>query len=162
MGVAERSLRHELGEFMSVVCFRAVMTGVEEALGEKAAAIAFLSAGRQRGNRLAEELGLVNKGAELSLEEARDKMAYALGYYGTRLCCIDKIEQLDEGFRVYARETVCSSGQEEGSMRTSSYTLGAIQGFLESFFNKRLRGQHVSSVLRGDQHDIFEFYTRSI
>jgi predicted hydrocarbon binding protein len=162
MQVAERASRHELGGLMSTVCFRAVILGVEEALGEKAAAIAFISAGRQRGRNLAEELGLVNKGSEFSLQEATEKIAHALGYNGTRLCCVDKIEALSEGFRVYTRETICSYGEVEGSARKCTYTLGAIQGFLESFFNQRLRGQQVGSVLRGDQHDIFEFHARSI
>ncbi|MBE9009815.1 hypothetical protein IQ250_06315 [Pseudanabaenaceae cyanobacterium LEGE 13415] len=162
MQVAERSMRYELGDFISTVCFRAVITGVEEALGEKAAAIAFISAGRQRGRNLADELGLTNRGSGFSLEEATEKIAHALGHSGTRLCCVDQIEVLPEGFKVYTRETICSYGELEGSSRKCTYTLGAIQGFLESFFSTRLRGQQVGSVLRGDAHDIFEFHARSI
>jgi hypothetical protein len=40
MTIAQKALRHESGEFMSTVCFKAVVIGIEEALGEKAAAIA--------------------------------------------------------------------------------------------------------------------------
>jgi hypothetical protein len=38
-----------------------------------------------------------------------------------------------------------------------SFTLGAIQGALESMMNKRLRGKQIESVLRGGTHDVVEF-----
>ena len=49
-------IRSELGDFSSIVCFKAVITGMEEALGEKATAIALIAAGRARGKKLAESL----------------------------------------------------------------------------------------------------------
>lgn len=48
----------ELGDFSSIVCFRAIVIGAEEALGEKAAAIALIAAGRARGKQVAEQLNL--------------------------------------------------------------------------------------------------------
>jgi predicted hydrocarbon binding protein len=157
MPVAQNAERTELGDFSSVVCLKAIVVGVEEALGEKAAAIALISAGRQRGKKLAEELGLANKGADLSLEEVQQKANYALGKDGTRLCLVEKVVQEGDAYKVYTRETVCSTGEQEGSPRQCTFTLGAIQGFLEAFLGKRLRGTHTQSVLRGDTHDVLEY-----
>jgi predicted hydrocarbon binding protein len=157
MPVAQNAERTELGNYSSVVCLKAIVVGVEEALGEKAAAIALISAGRQRGKKLAEELDLVNKSTEMSLDHIASKVSQVLGKDGTRLCIVDKVEQDGDTYKVYTRETVCSAGEEEGSPRQCTFTLGAIQGFLEAFLNKRLRGKHTKSVLRGDNYDLLEY-----
>jgi predicted hydrocarbon binding protein len=157
MPVAQNAERTELGNFSSIVCVKAIVIGVEEALGEKAAAIALISAGRQRGKKLAEELGLANKRADLSLEDVQQKANYALGKDGTRLCIVEKVVQEGDVYKVYTRETICSAGEDEGSPRQCTFTLGAIQGFLEAFLGKRLRGTHTQSVLRGDTHDVLEY-----
>ena len=157
MPVAQNAERTELGNFSSIVCVKAIVVGVEEALGDKAAAIALMAAGRQRGKKLAEELSLVNKGTEMSLEQVREIANQALGKDGTRLCLVDKIVYEGESYKVYTRETICSAGELEGSSRQCTFTLGAIQGFLEAFLGKRLRGQHTQSVLRGDTHDVLEY-----
>lgn len=49
MAVAVKLLRDQLGEFNSTVCTKVIVVGIEEALGEKATAIALVMAGRQRG-----------------------------------------------------------------------------------------------------------------
>lgn len=157
MPVAQKAERTELGDFSSVVCLKAIVVGVEEALGDKAAAIALISAGRQRGKKLAEEFSVVNKGAEMSLEEIQQIVKKALGKDGTRLCLVEKIVQEGDIYKVYTRETVCSAGELEGSQRCCTFTLGAIQGFLEAFLGKRLRGKHTQSVLRGDNYDVLEY-----
>jgi predicted hydrocarbon binding protein len=157
MPIAQNAERKELGNFSSVVCLKAIVVGVEEALGDKAAAIALIAAGRQRGKKLAEDLNLVNKGNEVPLDDIQHKLSQALGKEGTRLCIIDKIAQEGDIYKVYTRETVCSAGEEESSPRQCTFTLGAIQGFLEAYLNKRLRGQHTHSVLRGDTHDVLEY-----
>lgn len=157
MSIDQKSLRPELGDFSSLVCLKAIVTGTEEALGDKAAAIALICAGRQRGKKLAEELGFVNKGTEMSLADVKEKASYALGKDGTRLCIIDKIEQEGEAYKVYTRETVCSACEVQGSTRQCTFTLGAIQGFLEAFLGKRLRGIQTESVLRGGTHDVLEY-----
>lgn len=145
--------RPELGEMSSIVCFKAVVTGTEKALGEKAAAIALISAGRDRGKQLASQLDLKN----LSIAESALKMQAALGAQGTRLCAIDKIEEVGNVLKVYCRETICSAGEVQGSPRLLTYTLGAIQGALEEMTGKRLRGKQTESVLRGSTHDVIEF-----
>ncbi|HEY9604391.1 MAG TPA: hypothetical protein V6C85_22435 [Allocoleopsis sp.] len=155
--VTQNSLRQELGDFSSVICLKAIVVGVEEALGAKAAAIALISAGRQRGKQLAESLGLTNKASEMSLEEVTEKVRYILGKDGTRLCIVEKIELDGEVYKVCTRETVCSAGEPEGSSRNCTFTLGAIQGFLEAFLGKRLRGQQTESTLRGGSCDLLEY-----
>lgn len=148
-------LRPELGEFNSIVCFKAVITGMEDSLGEKATAIALIAAGRARGKKLAQELGLDN--SQISLDEAGSKLSQALGKDGTRLCKIDKIIEQGDAIQVYTSETVCSAGEPQGSSRSCTFTLGAVWGAVEQVTGKRLQGKHTESVLRGSSHDIFEF-----
>lgn len=148
-------LRPTLGDFNSIVCFKAVITGMEDSLGVKATKIALIAAGRARGKNLAKELGLVAR-TDISLEDLTGKLSLALGSQGTRLCIIDKIEPIGDGIRVYTRETICSAGEPQGSDRTCTYTLGAVWGAIESITNRRLRGVHTESVLRGSDYDIFE------
>jgi predicted hydrocarbon binding protein len=157
MAIAKNELRQELGDFSSIVCLKAIVVGVEEALGEKAAAIAMISAGRQRGKKLAEDLDLVGKGSSMSLEELTQHVQEALGKEGTRLCVIDQVTQEGDTYKVYTRETVCSAGESEGSSRQCTFTMGAIQGFLEAFLGKRLRGTQTESVLRGGNFDVLEY-----
>ncbi|HEY9627031.1 MAG TPA: hypothetical protein V6C84_07000 [Coleofasciculaceae cyanobacterium] len=158
MAIAQKSVRYELGDFMSTTCFKAAVVGMEEALGAKAAAIALIAAGRQRGKQLARELNLENCSEHIPLEEVTAKLRFALGESGTRLCVIDKIERNGELWIFYVRETVCSINEEEGSSRQCTYTLGAIQGLLEAFSGKRMRGQHTESVLRGSTHDVLFYH----
>jgi predicted hydrocarbon binding protein len=148
-------LRPTLGEFSSIICFKAAIVGMEDALGEKAAAIALLAAGRSRGKNVAKELGLV--GSSLSLEDICYKLNLALGKDGTRLCMIEKISEDGDIIKVYTSETLCSADEAQGSPRKCTYTLGAVWGALEQTFGKRFQGKHTESVLRGGTHDVFEF-----
>lgn len=148
-------IRENLGGFVSIVCFKGVITGMEDALGEKATAIALIAAGRTRGKNLTDSLGLAN--SEIALDDIASKLNHALGENGTRLCMVDKVEQSNDLIKVHTRETVCSSGEEAGSPRKCTYTLGAVWGALENIYGKRYRGFHTESVLRGGSHDVFEF-----
>lgn len=152
------TLRPTLGDFNSIVCTKAIVTGVEEALGEKAAMIAMIAAGRTRGKKLAQELGLNNQ-PSLSLDELAKIMDKALGLEGTRLCIVDKIAGTEGDYQVYLREAVCTAGETEGSDRECSYTLGAVQGAMEAILNLRLRGKHVEFVKKGASHDVLQFST---
>ena len=149
------SLRPTLGDFSSIVCFKAVVAGVEETLGTQAAWVALKSAGRMRGKALAQSLGLGTR--DLSLEEATAALRKALGDEGTRLCWIDAIEQHDDRYIVRLSETICSAGEPQGSDRQLTFTLGAVHGALEVVTRKRFRGKQIGSVLRGDTHDVIEF-----
>lgn len=153
--LVENQLRVELGDFSSIVCFKSVVVGAEEALGEKAAAIALIAAGRGRGKRLAEQLGLTGKG--LDSGEIVPLLQKALGPEGTRLCIVDKLVVAEDSIQVYCRETICSAGEAQGSPRQLTFTLGAIQGVLEQASGKRLRGKQIESVLRGGSHDVIQF-----
>lgn len=148
-------MRPELGEFSSIVCFKAVVVGIEEALGEKAAAIALISAGRNRGRQIAEQLGI--KGTNASHADLLPLFEKALGKDGTRLCIVDQIEETNDVITVHCQETICSAGEPQGSPRKLTFTLGAIQGVLEQVFSKRLRGKQTESILRGSSHDVIAF-----
>jgi len=148
-------LRQELGDFSSIVCFKAAITGMEDALGDKATAIALTTAGRNRGKKLAKELGL--EGLSGSWDVVASKLGHALGKDGTRLCIINQIIEDGEVIRVYTSDTLCSAGEELGSERKCTFTMGAVWGALEKVLNKRLQGKHIESVLRGGSHDVFEF-----
>ena len=148
-------LRKELGNFNSIICFKAAIAGMEEALGEKATSIALTTAGRARGKKLAEDLGLV--GALTLSDDAVNKLKQALGKDGTRLCIIEKIVTEGEIIKVYTSETLCSAGEELNSTRKCTFTMGAVWGAVEQLIGKRLRGTHTESVLRGGTHDVFEF-----
>ena len=152
--VAE-TIRKELGDFTSIVFCKAVITGLEEAIGEKTAHVSLVTAGRTRGKKLAQELGLTGK--ENSLEEATTILKQALGKDGTCLCVIDKIVEEGDVIKVYCHESICSSGEELGSSRQLSYTAGVIQGALEELIGKRLCGKQVESVLRGGEFDVMSF-----
>ncbi|MBK1988008.1 hydrocarbon-binding protein [Sphaerospermopsis aphanizomenoides BCCUSP55] len=147
--------RKELGDFNSIVCFKSAITGMEEALGEKATAIALTTAGRSRGKKLAEELGLA--GSSMSLDEAANKLRVALGKEGTRLCIIEKIVAEGDIIKVYTSETFCSAGEPLNSPRKCTFTMGAVWGAIEQLIGKRLRGVQTESVLRGGTYDVFEF-----
>lgn len=152
-------VREQLGNFSSIVCFKSVITGMEDALGEKATAIALIAAGRSRGKKLAAQLGLTN--TSTGLEDATQKIGQALGKDGTRLCVIEKIAQEGDVIKVYTLETLCSAGEVEGSSRKCTFTMGAIWGALEEMLGKRLQGTHTESVLRGGNYDVFEFKAMS-
>jgi predicted hydrocarbon binding protein len=151
------SFRKELGDFNSIVCFKAAITGMEEALGEKATAIALTTAGRARGKKLANELGFA--AGSHSLDDVAKELGKALGKEGTRLCIVDKIVAEGEVIKVYTSETFCSAGEPAGSPRKCTFTMGAVWGAIEEILGKKLRGTHTESVLRGGTHDVFEFTT---
>jgi predicted hydrocarbon binding protein len=149
------STRPTLGEFSSIVCFKSVITGMEEALGEKATAISLVAAGRTRGKNLAKTSGLSGSGIDLAT--IGDKLNTAVGSAGTRLTAVEKIVEEGGVIKAYCLETVCSAGEPQGSNRKCTFTMGAVWGAIEEITGKKLRGVHTDSVLRGGTHDVFEF-----
>jgi predicted hydrocarbon binding protein len=150
-------IRENLGEFSSIVCFKSVITGMEDALGEKATAISLIAAGRARGKNLAKSLGL--SGTSTDLAKIAALLNEAVGQNGTRLTAVDKIVEEGDLIKVYCSETICSAGEEMGSPRKCTFSMGAIWGALEEVTSKKLRGTHTESVLRGGDYDVFEFTT---
>lgn len=151
-------LRPNLGDFSSIVCFKAVVVGVEQALGAQAAKVALVSAGRKRGKSLVKSLGLSGQGQDLDVAAA--KLEAALGPNGTRICTIEGIEETGDAIRVVVSDTVCMAGEPQGTARKCSFTLGAVHGALEELTGRALKGDHVESPWRGDPKDIFEFRSR--
>ena len=147
-------LRDELGDFSSIVCVRAIITGMEDILGEQATAIALTNAGRIRGREVAGDL---EGGDDAALDRLARTLARALGPEGTRLCLVDALERDGEELVARTRETICSAGEPAGSERRCTYTLGVVWGALERLLGERLRGRHTESVLRGATHDVFRF-----
>ena len=152
------ALRKTLGDFSSIVCFRALVMGVEDTLGPQAAGVALKAAGRMRGKQLAQSLGFGAKA--MSLPEVVKAMRAAVGADGTRLCNVDAIEQDGENYIVRLSETICSADEAPGSDRQLTFTLGAVHGALEVLLRRKLRGKQVGSVLRGQTHDVVEFTNR--
>ena len=149
------SHREALGNFSSVVCFKAVIVGVEDTLGEDGAAVVFTRAGKVRGQQLVASLGLTGK--NIPVEELAATLDAALGQGGTRLCSVEKAQTIGETVVIDTQETVCSAGEANGSTRKCTFTLGAIWGALEAVSGKRYLGEHTESVLRGGSSDKFVF-----
>jgi predicted hydrocarbon binding protein len=147
--------RDKLGQFNSIDAFRAVVEGMSEALGDKATGVALVAAGRMRGKKLADELGL--KGATQSLEDATQKITKVLGAEGSRLCIIDKIEITDDVVKVYTSETLCAVGGNGDTPPRCTFTLGIVWGIMSELLQKKLKGTHTESILHGGAYDVFEF-----
>jgi hypothetical protein len=152
-------MRTDLGDYNSIVCFKALVVGVEEALGERAAMVALKAAGRKRGANLVSSLGL-SGAAPKDAAVVATALDNAIGKSGTKLCAVDKFEIHDGTYRVHLRETVCSAGEPQGSPRQLSFTLGAVHGAVESLYGVKLSATQVGSVLRGQDHDIIELVAR--
>lgn len=146
------SIRPNLGDFSSIVCFKALVVGVEETLGSGAANVALKSAGRKRGHSLVASLGLT--GAAPAPDAIAKALDAAIGVNGTRLCQVDAVERDGDNFVVRLSETVCSAGEPQGSDRQLTFTLGAVHGAIEALYNVKLRGKQTESVLRGGTHDV--------
>jgi predicted hydrocarbon binding protein len=147
--------REQLGDFSSVVCFKAVIVGVEDTLGVDGAGVVFTRAGKVRGQQLAESLGLANK--NVPVDKLAAVLDEALGLSGTRLCRVTGASMEGDNIIVETRETVCSAGEPAGSDRKCTFTLGAIWGAVEAVTGKRYLGEHTDSVLRGGTSDKFVF-----
>lgn len=150
------NIRTQLGDFSSIVCFRALVVGVEEALGTRAAMVSLKAAGRLRGVQLVTSLGLAGS-APADPAAALDA---ALGINGTRLCTVNKVERDGDEFKVYLSETICSADEPKGSTRELSFTFGALHGAIETLYGVKLRGKQIGSVLRGQDYDIMELVPR--
>ena len=147
--------RPTLGDFSSVVCFKAVITGVEDTLGTDGAAVVFTRAGKVRGQNLAQSLGVA--GANVPVEEMAQLLNGAIGKDGTRLTGVESVRREGENYVVDCYDTVCSAGEPQGSDRKCTFTLGAVWGALEAITGQTFLGEHTESVLRGAPYDRFVF-----
>ncbi|GGJ70397.1 hypothetical protein [Deinococcus aquiradiocola] len=147
--------RQELGDFNSIVCFKAVITGVEDTLGTDGAAVVFTRAGKVRGHNLVAELGLTDSNP--SIDSVAGALNAAIGKDGTRLCSVDRSYMDGENVVVETHETVCMAGEQPGSTRECTFTLGAVWGALEAMTGKNYIGKHTESIVRGGTSDKFVF-----
>jgi predicted hydrocarbon binding protein len=146
--------RKELGDFSSVICLKALIIGVEDTLGDGAAAV-FIRGGKVRGEALAKSLGWAGK--RPPVEELAAALDSALGKSGTRLCQVKKAYQEGNSIIVETSDTVCSAGEEEGSPRRCTFTLGAVWGAIETAMGTKYNGSQTDSVLAGGSSDKFVF-----
>lgn len=149
------NLRSDLGNFNSIVCFKAVITGVEDTLGPDGAAVVFTRAGRMRGHDLAKSLGV--SGKNFPVEELASVLNSAVGKDGTRLTGVRSVTKNGDNYVIDCFDTVCSAGEPQGSDRRCTFTLGAIQGALEEITGKTYLAEQTESVLAGAPHDRFVF-----
>lgn len=147
--------RKELGNFSSVVCFKAVITGVEDTLGKDGASVVFSRAGKMRGQTVAKELGVA--GSNMHGADLTTALNDALGKDGTRLAAIVNVIEENGKVIIDTKESVCSAGEEMGSDRECVFTMGALWGALEAIHGKTYLGSQTQSVLRGSDVDRFEF-----
>jgi hypothetical protein len=96
--------RTNLGDFSSIICFKSVITGMKDALGEKATAISLIAAGRARSKSVAKSLGL--SGTSTDLTKIALLLNEAVGQNGTRLTAVDSIIKEGELIKVYCSETI--------------------------------------------------------
>jgi hypothetical protein len=148
-------VRPELGEMMSLICFKAAIVGVEDTLGEDGAAVVFIRAGKVRGATVAKQTGLA--GSKPSLETLVKALDGVFGKSGTQLCRIVGAFANGEQIVIDTAETVCSAGEPAGSSRKCTYTLGAVWGALEAVMGRSYLGEHTQSVLTGAPNDRFVF-----
>ncbi|MFC4454821.1 hypothetical protein [Deinococcus sonorensis] len=149
------ALRPQLGDYSSIVCFKAVITGVEDTLGPDGAAVVFTRAGKVRGQQLATELGLAGK--NVPVDQIAAALDQAVGRGGTRLCAVTRSYQEGDTIVIETQETVCSAGEPLGSDRKCTFTLGAVWGALEAVTGGMFLGEHTDCVLRGGTSDKFVF-----
>jgi len=156
--MVEGIIRKELGDFSSIVCLKAIVTGLEDIMGVPAARGNLILAGRKRGKAIACSLELSQ--TDKPLDEWSLLVKEALGRAGTRLCTVEKITQNGNEYNVDLADTVCSAGEEQGSPRQLTFTLGAIQGALEEITGKKFKATQTGSVLRGQNYDSVQFIAR--
>ena len=146
------SIRANLGDYSSIVCFKALVVGAEEALGPAAAGVTLKAAGRKRGKALVKSLGL--SGSKTDPASLATTLDTALGVNGTKLCTVNEVARTENGgYVVRLSETICSAGEPQGSERQLTFTLGAIHGAVEEIYEVKLRGKQTESVLRGGKFD---------
>jgi len=156
--MTEHTLRKNLGDFNSIICFRAIVVGLEKIMGTEAARGNLIRAGKLRGAEVVQDLNLSKTDKPIS--EWLPIVAGAIGKEGTCLCELVRVEQKDNKFLVYLSDTICSADEEQGSDRKLSFTQGAILGAVEELTGHRMSSEQVGSILRGDDYDIVELTIR--
>ncbi|QIF04084.1 hydrocarbon-binding protein [Roseimicrobium sp. ORNL1] len=145
-------LRKNLDDFMSIICFRAAIVGMEDILGADGTAAALIAAGRKRGKDVADSLGLTGSNPDVGkMTETLDEV---FGKKGTKLCSILEMSETPEGgYLIKTEDTVCMASEAPGSTRRCTFTLGAVLGAVEAMTGKALAGTHVAKITDGSPTD---------
>lgn len=146
----DTQLRPQLGDYVSIICFRYMRHMAEDTAGRAL----IIAAGRKRGRDLIEELGLTGKTTDP--DEIQQALLRELGSEGTRLCIVERVEVAGDGYQVYVNESVCSMGVK-ASGPICVYTFGAVMGAIEAVSGKRLVGKEVECIAAGNERCVFSF-----
>ena len=98
--------------------------------------------------------------SQITIDNLAQSLDQVIGKSGTRLCIVESIHKDGDALVVHTTETVCSAGEEPGSDRKCTYTLGVVWGAVEQVLNKKFRATQTESVLRGSSHDVFRLEPR--
>ncbi len=140
--------RPELGSYMSAECFRYLRMYAEETAGRGL----IVMAGKQRGLSLEDNL----KGIDPSDDAAITKvLGDILGKNGTRLCIVDKVSQMANGYTVQVRESACSTGMKTAEPNCA-FTMGVFLGAMEVIGKKRLSAVETECVATGHAHCVYK------
>jgi predicted hydrocarbon binding protein len=144
------TLRPELGDFMSLICFQYLRQVAEETAGRAL----IITAGRQRGRDLAEQLGLL--GASQDAAMLREKLDTALGGDGTRLCMVQSVTPKDNGgYEVKVAEGACPAGVTS-SEPFCAFTLGVFMGAISAMTGQRMLGKESECCATGAHTCVYQ------
>ncbi|KYC44230.1 hypothetical protein WA1_02315 [Scytonema hofmannii PCC 7110] len=149
------TLRPMLGDFVNVIDFKALLDGIEENMGKKAAAIIISTAGRAYGKKIATMLGATAETQDLTT--VLKKLNKSLGMEGTRLCVIDEVTQQEGFIRVTIVEPLEMCGENANSERLCPFTLGILGGFIDQILQKRHQGRQIAVAEQAGLQTEFEF-----
>ncbi|WP_246275515.1 hypothetical protein [Brasilonema bromeliae] len=149
------TLRPQLGDFVNVMDYKALLDGIEDNLGSKAAAVIISAAGRTYGKKIATALGASMESQDLPTILKR--LNLCLGMEGTRLCMIEEVSQQENFIRVKVTEPVEMSGETGGSSRLCPFTLGILGGFIDQVMQRRHQARQVPVADQINLQTEFEF-----
>lgn len=119
--------RPELGNFMSVICFRYLSHDAEELAGRTV----LIDAGRRRGRDVAMESGLA--GTNPAPEQLQKALNTLLGTAGTRLCLVKSLAHTSSGgYEIHATE--CAD---------PTFALGVFIGAISAISGQTMLGKQI-------------------
>ncbi len=155
MMTTSNTLRPQLGDFVNVMDYKALLDGIEDNLGSKAAAVIIGAAGRTYGKKIATTLGASMESKDLPT--ILNRLNTSLGVEGTRLCLIKEVSQQENFIRVKVSEPVEMSGENSGSIRLCPFTLGILGGFIDQIMQKRHQARQIPVADQINFQTEFEF-----
>jgi predicted hydrocarbon binding protein len=144
------TLRPELGDFMSLICFQYLRQVAEETAGRAL----IITAGRQRGKDLAEQLGLLGTTQDAAM--LREKLDQALGGDGTRLCLVQRVTpKADGGYEIRVAEGACAAGVTS-SEPFCAFTMGVFIGAISAMTGRRMLGKESQCCATGASTCVYQ------